>query len=66
MLNVFSTSQPFKSNFEYGMMDPAIFSCEKQSSRTDICVCLYWAIFLEQFSIVVKKDTCTDVFMGLY
>ena len=41
MLNVFSTSQPFKSNFEYGMTDPAVFSSEKQSSRTDICVCLY-------------------------
>ena len=37
----FSTSQPFKSNFEYGMTDPAVFSSEKQSSRTDTCVCLY-------------------------
>ena len=41
MLNVFSTSQPFKSNFEYGMTDLAVFSSEKQSSHTDIYVCLY-------------------------
>ena len=31
MLNVFSTSQPFKSNLEYGMTDPIVFSSEKQS-----------------------------------
>ena len=45
MLNVFSTSQPFKSNLEYGMMDLAVFLSEKQNSRTDICVYLYGAIF---------------------
>ena len=47
MLNIFFTSQSFKSNFEYGMTDPVVFSCEKQTSRTDIYVCLYWAIFLD-------------------
>ena len=67
MLNVFSNSQPLKSNLDYGETHRAVFPSEK-TEYLYWSTCAFVLVYSSEcnFERFRKKSTSTDVHMVLY